>query len=144
MYFRNFLVLNGVRVSNPQWLTSTQILVEHSPGSKTALDCLTLCDVVVQLVIGHWCIWTPLMAGGSFFFLLFFLSCSFHSLFSVCVTYSWIKRSTLMGFFYGIRDPKKHEKRDLSWGPHAREADRDGSSLMPFLLGNHTDPDFSL
>ena len=53
MYFRNFLVLNRVRISNPQWLTSTQILVEYSPGSTTVLDCITFCDVVSQVVIGH-------------------------------------------------------------------------------------------
>ena len=32
MYFRNFFVLNRVRVSNSQRLTYTQILVEYPPG----------------------------------------------------------------------------------------------------------------
>ena len=32
MYFRNFFVLNRVRVSNPQRLTYTQILVEYPSG----------------------------------------------------------------------------------------------------------------
>ena len=31
MYFRTFCVLNRVRVSNPQRLTYTQILVEFTP-----------------------------------------------------------------------------------------------------------------
>ena len=32
MYFRIFFVLNGVRVSNPQWLTYTPILVDYCPS----------------------------------------------------------------------------------------------------------------
>ena len=144
MYFRNFLVLNRVKVSNPQWLTSTQILVEYPPGYKTVSWIALHCAIwLVRWWLVTDAFWTSLMAGGSFFFLSFFLSlsfsplslslpplsfflsflsCSFLSLFlfSVCVTYSWIKRNTLMSVFYGIRDKKKREKRDLSWEPHGK------------------------
>ena len=74
MYFRNFLVLNRVRISNPQWLTSTQIKYWSSTPRDPRLSWIALHSAM--WLVRWWSVtdafWTSLMAGGSFFFLSFF------------------------------------------------------------------------
>ena len=86
MYFRNFLVLNRVRVSNLQWLTSTQILVECSPGIQ---DCLGLPYIVrfgypvgdwslmhLNLTHGWWIVFLSFVLSFMFFPLIVFGLCN--------------------------------------------------------------------